>query len=55
MKLQLTSKTQKELDRLDYKTALRISRKIYQLSGDPFGLDSQKLAGDKRSPVDNDH
>lgn len=47
MKLQLTSKAQKELDRIDDKTALRISQKIYQLEVNPYGLDSQKLAGEK--------
>lgn len=47
MKLQLTSKAQKELDKIDDKTALRISQKIYQLESDPFGQSSQKLGGGK--------
>lgn len=47
MKLQLTSKAQKELDKIDDKTALRISQKIYQLESDPFGPNSQKLGGGK--------
>lgn len=47
MKLQLISKAQKELDRIDDRTALRISQKIYQLKSDPYGQSSQKLAGGK--------
>lgn len=47
MKLKLTSKAEKELDRLDDKTALRISQKILQLANNPFGLNSQKLGGGK--------
>lgn len=47
MKLQLTSRAQKELDKLDDKTALRISQKIYLLESDPFGSNSQKLGGGK--------
>ncbi len=47
MKLQFTSRAQKELDKIDDKTALRISQKIFQLENYPYGLDSQKLAGGK--------
>jgi len=47
MRLQLTSKAQKELDKLDDKTALRISHRIYQLENNPFGPNSQKLGGGK--------
>lgn len=47
MKLKLTSKAEKELDRLDDKTALRISQKILQLANNPFGSNSQKLGGGK--------
>ena len=47
MNLQLTSKAQKELDKIDDKTALRISQKIYQLESNPFGPNSQKLGGGK--------
>lgn len=47
MKLQLTSRAQKELDKIDDKTALRISQKIYRLETNPYGLDSQKLGGGK--------
>ena len=47
MRLQLTFRAQKELDKLDDKTALRISQRIYQLENDPFGLNSQKLGGGK--------
>ena len=47
MKLQLTSRAQKELDKIDDKIALKISQKIYQLENNPYGLDNQKLAGGK--------
>lgn len=47
MRLQLTPKAQKELDKIDDKIAFRISQKIYQLRNDPFGSDSQKLGGGK--------
>ena len=47
MKLRITSKAQKELDRLEDKIALRISQKIYQLESDPYGQNSQKLGGGK--------
>lgn len=47
MKLRLTSKAQKELDKLNDKTALSISQKIYQLENDPYGQNSQKLGGGK--------
>lgn len=47
MKLQLTSKAQKELDKIDDKTTLSISQKMYQLEIDPFGQNSQKLGGGK--------
>ena len=47
MRLTLTPKAQKELDKIDDKTALRISQKNYQLENDPYGLSSQKLAGGK--------
>lgn len=47
MKLKLTSKAQKELDRLDDKIALRISQKIYLLENNPYGQNSQKLGGGK--------
>ena len=47
MKLQLSSRAQKELDRLDDKTALRISQKIYLLANNPYGQNSQKLGGGK--------
>lgn len=47
MRVQLSSKAQKELDKIDDKTALRISQKIYQLEINPYGLDSEKLAGGK--------
>ena len=42
-----SSKAQKELDKIDDKTALRISQKIYQLETDPYGQNSQKLGGGK--------
>ena len=47
MKLQLTSRAQKELDRIDDKIALRITQKIYQLENNPYGQNNQKLAGGK--------
>lgn len=47
MRIQLSSKAQKELDKIDDKTAFRISQKIYQLEINPYGLDCQKLAGGK--------
>ena len=47
MKLRLSSKAQKELDRLEDRIALRISQKIYQLSNEPYGQNSQKLGGGK--------
>lgn len=47
MRIHLSSKAQKELDKIDDKTALRISQKIYQLEINPYGVDSQKLAGGK--------
>lgn len=47
MKLQLTPKALKELDRIDDKIALRISQKIRQLKNDPLGPNSQKLGGGK--------
>ena len=47
MKLQLTSRAQKELDKIDDKIALKISQKIYQLENNPYGLDNQKLSGGK--------
>lgn len=47
MKIVLSNKAQKELDKLSDKTALRISRKIYQLETNPYGLGSQKLGGGK--------
>ena len=47
MKLQLTSKAQKELDKIDDKITLKIIQKIYQLESDPRGQNSQKLAGGK--------
>ena len=47
MKLQLSSKARGELDKIDDKISLRISQKIYQLENNPYGLDSQKLAGEK--------
>lgn len=47
MKIVLSNKAQKELDKLSDKTALRISRKIFQLETNPYGLGSQKLGGDK--------
>lgn len=45
MRIRLTSKAQKELDKINVKIALRISRKIYQLGEIPYGLGSQKLEG----------
>ncbi len=47
MKIQITSKAQKELDKIEDKTALRISQKIFQLENNPYGLDSQKLGRGK--------
>ncbi len=47
MKLRLTTKAHKELDRIDDKIALRISQKIYQLGNNPYGHNSQKLGGGK--------
>lgn len=47
MKLLLTPKAQKELDRITDTVALRISNKIYQLENNPYGLGSQKLEGGK--------
>lgn len=47
MRLLLTSRAQKELDKIGDKFALRISQKIYQLQTNPYGLGSQKLEGGK--------
>lgn len=47
MKLRLTSKAQKELDRISEKIALKISQKIYQLENNPYALGSQKLGDGK--------
>lgn len=47
MRLLLTSKAQKELDRIPDKIALRISQKIYELQTNPYGFGSQKLEGGK--------
>ena len=47
MKVILLKSTQKELDRIDDKIALKVILKIYQLGDDPFPYGSQKLEGDK--------
>lgn len=47
MKLLLTAQARKELDKIDDKTALRISQKLYRLEINPYGLSSQKLEGGK--------
>ena len=47
MKLLLKRSAQKELDNLPDKIALHISRKILELTNNPFSIGSRKLAGGK--------
>ena len=47
MKLLLTSRALKELDKIDDKITFRILKKIYLLESAPYGQNSQKLAGGK--------
>lgn len=47
MKLILLKNAEKELDRIEDKTALKISNKLFLLQNNPHGLDSKKLEGGK--------
>lgn len=47
MRFILQSSAQKELDKLPDKIVLRISKKIYTLRNNLYGMDSQKLEGEQ--------
>lgn len=47
MRLILSRSTQKDLDRLDDDTTLRISAKLYGLNNNPFPYGYEKLSGNK--------
>lgn len=47
MKIDFVKSAEKELGRLDKRLAKRLLEKIQKLSVNPYGQDSQKLAGGK--------
>lgn len=47
MKIDFVKPAEKELSKLDKKLGKRLLQKIQNLGNDPYGQDSQKLAGGK--------
>mgnify|MGYP001563851988 CR=1 FL=1 len=47
MKLSLSRSAQKDLDRLDDDTTLRVSAKLYTLGNNPYQRGFEKLSGNK--------